>query len=317
MSTRRSSWWRWPGSISWRAGRRPIADAQRRVDAMVERLSAPAPSCRRSTSTPAVRRKSRTDRISRRPNSSRPSKSASNTSAPATSFKSSSASGWNWRSSPHPFEIYRTLRVVNPSPFMFYLRTPSVTLVGSSPEIMVRVVDGRVTVRPLAGTRPPRPNRGRRPAAGRRTVGRSEGTGRARDAGRSGPQRRRPRGPLSLGRSDRRHDDRTLQPRDAHHVERHRPVGRRAKTLSTPCGLLAGRHRLRRSEGAGHANHRRTRAAPPRAVCRSGRLFRLRRQHGHLHRPAHDRRARATRPTSKPAPASSPTASRRANIRKR
>jgi anthranilate synthase component 1 len=54
----------------------------------------------------------------------------------------------------HPFEIYRMLRVVNPSPFMFYVRTPSVTLVGSSPEVMVRVVDGHVTVRPLAGTRP-------------------------------------------------------------------------------------------------------------------------------------------------------------------
>jgi anthranilate synthase component I len=54
----------------------------------------------------------------------------------------------------HPFEIYRTLRVVNPSPFMFYVRTPSVTLVGSSPEVMVRVVDRQVTVRPLAGTRP-------------------------------------------------------------------------------------------------------------------------------------------------------------------
>ncbi|MEQ8846193.1 anthranilate synthase component I [Botrimarina sp.] len=53
-----------------------------------------------------------------------------------------------------PFELYRTLRVVNPSPFMFYVRTPSCTLVGSSPEIMVRVVDGQVTVRPLAGTRP-------------------------------------------------------------------------------------------------------------------------------------------------------------------
>ncbi len=52
-----------------------------------------------------------------------------------------------------PFEIYRTLRVVNPSPFMFFLRTPETTLVGSSPEIMCRVVDGRVTVRPLAGTR--------------------------------------------------------------------------------------------------------------------------------------------------------------------
>jgi len=53
----------------------------------------------------------------------------------------------------HPFDIYRSLRVVNPSPFMFYVRTPSVTLVGSSPEVMVRVVDGLVTVRPLAGTR--------------------------------------------------------------------------------------------------------------------------------------------------------------------
>jgi anthranilate/para-aminobenzoate synthase component I len=42
---------------------------------------------------------------------------------------------------------------VNPSPFMFYLRMPGTTLVGSSPEIMVRVVDGIATVRPLAGTR--------------------------------------------------------------------------------------------------------------------------------------------------------------------
>ncbi|MBL9165444.1 MAG: anthranilate synthase component I [Planctomycetaceae bacterium] len=53
-----------------------------------------------------------------------------------------------------PFELYRTLRVVNPSPFMFYLRMPGTTLVGSSPEIMVRVIDGLATVRPLAGTRP-------------------------------------------------------------------------------------------------------------------------------------------------------------------
>ncbi|MEZ6134756.1 MAG: anthranilate synthase component I [Pirellulaceae bacterium] len=53
-----------------------------------------------------------------------------------------------------PFEVYRTLRVVNPSPFMFFVRTPAVTLVGSSPEIMCRVMDGLTTVRPLAGTRP-------------------------------------------------------------------------------------------------------------------------------------------------------------------
>lgn len=53
-----------------------------------------------------------------------------------------------------PFDIYRALRVVNPSPFMFYLRCGPVTLIGSSPEIMARVENGVVTVRPLAGTRP-------------------------------------------------------------------------------------------------------------------------------------------------------------------
>lgn len=52
-----------------------------------------------------------------------------------------------------PFNIYRTLRVVNPSPFMFYLRSGAVTLVGSSPEILVRVEDDVITLRPLAGTR--------------------------------------------------------------------------------------------------------------------------------------------------------------------
>jgi anthranilate synthase component I len=52
-----------------------------------------------------------------------------------------------------PFEVYRSLRVINPSPFMFFLRTKHVTLVGASPEVMCRVMDGRVTVRPLAGTR--------------------------------------------------------------------------------------------------------------------------------------------------------------------
>ncbi len=53
-----------------------------------------------------------------------------------------------------PLDVYRSLRMVNPSPFMFILRTPEVDLVGSSPEIMVRVEDGETTIRPLAGTRP-------------------------------------------------------------------------------------------------------------------------------------------------------------------
>ena len=53
-----------------------------------------------------------------------------------------------------PFDIYRALRVVNPSPFMFFLQAGSVTLVGASPEIMCRVDEGIIVNRPLAGTRP-------------------------------------------------------------------------------------------------------------------------------------------------------------------
>jgi anthranilate synthase component 1 len=52
-----------------------------------------------------------------------------------------------------PFDIYRALRLVNPSPYMFLLNFPDVTLVGSSPEILCRVEQGEVTSRPLAGTR--------------------------------------------------------------------------------------------------------------------------------------------------------------------
>ena len=52
-----------------------------------------------------------------------------------------------------PFNIYRALRVLNPSPFLFYLTFDDFQLIGSSPEILVRVEDGEVTIRPLAGTR--------------------------------------------------------------------------------------------------------------------------------------------------------------------
>jgi len=56
-------------------------------------------------------------------------------------------------SSADPFDVYRALRIINPSPFMFYLKSPKCTLIGSSPEILCRVADGKVTSRPLAGTR--------------------------------------------------------------------------------------------------------------------------------------------------------------------
>jgi len=52
-----------------------------------------------------------------------------------------------------PYDLYRVLRQVNPSPYMYFVRQPGLTLVGASPEPMVRVTDGRVVSRPIAGTR--------------------------------------------------------------------------------------------------------------------------------------------------------------------
>ncbi len=53
-----------------------------------------------------------------------------------------------------PLALYRSLRRLNPSPFLFYLNFGEFAVVGSSPEILVRLRDGRVTIRPIAGTRP-------------------------------------------------------------------------------------------------------------------------------------------------------------------
>jgi len=58
---------------------------------------------------------------------------------------------------PHDFEgtdLYRAIRALNPSPYMYHLALDGVELVGSSPELLVRVADGKVVVRPIAGTRP-------------------------------------------------------------------------------------------------------------------------------------------------------------------
>jgi anthranilate synthase component 1 len=52
-----------------------------------------------------------------------------------------------------PFDLYRSLRQVNPSPYMYFLRHPELCVVGSSPEPMVQLLDGRVVSRPIAGTR--------------------------------------------------------------------------------------------------------------------------------------------------------------------
>lgn len=66
-----------------------------------------------------------------------------------------------------PFDVYRVLRQINPSPYMYFLRHPEMTLVGSSPEPMVQLLQGKVVSRPIAGTR----RRGRDEEHDRRMAG--------------------------------------------------------------------------------------------------------------------------------------------------
>ncbi|HLG16316.1 MAG TPA: anthranilate synthase component I [Blastocatellia bacterium] len=56
--------------------------------------------------------------------------------------------------SAHPFEVYRALRVVNPSPYMFFLKIDGQSVIGASPEMLVRATGRRLEYRPIAGTRP-------------------------------------------------------------------------------------------------------------------------------------------------------------------
>ena len=66
-----------------------------------------------------------------------------------------------------PFDVYRVLRQVNPSPYMYYVKQPELTIVGSSPEPMVQLLNGKVVSRPIAGTR----KRGRDDEHDRRLAG--------------------------------------------------------------------------------------------------------------------------------------------------
>jgi anthranilate synthase component 1 len=58
------------------------------------------------------------------------------------------------KSEADPFDIYRALRMINPSPYMYYLKLDDLLIIGSSPEIQVRMEDSEIEVRPIAGTRP-------------------------------------------------------------------------------------------------------------------------------------------------------------------
>lgn len=61
---------------------------------------------------------------------------------------------WTWKDAPSPMNVYRVLRQLNPSPYMYYLELDGETIVGTSPELLVQVNNGLIHTRPIAGSRP-------------------------------------------------------------------------------------------------------------------------------------------------------------------
>jgi len=133
------------------------AEAQSKIEGLIERLKTPlAPSARKATGT----------KVALSSNVKREDFEAS-----VTRGKEYVRSGdiiqvvlsqrFSGALTVDPFDIYRALRTLNPSPYMFFLRLDETLVVGASPEVMVRKEGDRVELRPIAGTRP----RGATPAA--------------------------------------------------------------------------------------------------------------------------------------------------------
>ena len=185
------------------------------------------------------------------------------------------------------FSLYRALRRTNPSPFLFHLDFGGFALVGSSPEILVRVRDGEVTIRPIAGTAP-------------RGATDAEDQALAEALLKDPKERAEHLMLLDLGRNDvgRVAEIGTVDVTARFFIERYSHVMHIVSNVAgTPrqearrgrCadGRLPGRHRLRRAEGAGDGDHRRIGEVEARRVRRLRRLFLRQRPDGHVHRVAH------------------------------
>ena len=117
---------------------------------------------------------------------------------------------------PPPFSLYRAIRRMDPSPFLYFFDFGAFSVVGSSPEILVRVRDGKVTIRPIAGTRARNVAGRTGQGIGERIAGRSQRTGRTFDAAGFGAQRCGARGEDGNGSSHGAQYGRVLQACDAY-----------------------------------------------------------------------------------------------------
>ncbi len=209
-----------------------------------------------------------------------------------------------------PFDYYRVLRQVNPSPYMYFVRLPELTIVGSSPEPMVKLEGDKVISRPIAGTR----RRGRTDEEDRRL---------------GAELREHPKEIaehvmlVDLARNDvgrvvefgtEQVDEMMTLEHYSHVMHLTSQVSGRLAEGHTPIDVLRG-HAARgngvgRAEGAGDGDHRRPRTHQARSLRRRGRLHRLLGEHRHRDRHSHagGRRCRAM-PRCRQVRASSSTAS--------
>ena len=206
-----------------------------------------------------------------------------------------------------PFTVYRALRHVNPSPYMFFVRMGDRCIVGSSPEMLVRVEGRNAVTHPIAGTRP----RGKTDEEDQRLADELKRNEKERaehvmlvdlgrnDLGRGLRLRQRARADL--------HGARALLARHAPGVGGRREAGRRSRPARRAGRVFPGRHRVGRAESARDADHQRAsrprRAAStpaPSAISTSPAI-------STSASPSAPSCSNAVRPRSRPAPASSPT----------
>ena len=180
-----------------------------------------------------------------------------------------------------PFALYRALRRINPSPYLYFLDFGDFAIAGSSPEILVKVSGGTVTIRPIAGTRP----RGATP---------HEDNALEAELLADPKERAEHLMLLDLGRNDvgRVAEIGTVKVTDQFFIERYSHVMHIVSNVEGKLaakhdcdrragGGLSGRHGVGRAQGAGDGDHRRAGEGEARPLCRRGRLFLRRRRHGH------------------------------------
>ena len=188
-----------------------------------------------------------------------------------------------------PLSLYRSLRRINPSPFLIFFDYGDFSIVGSSPEILVRLRDNIVTIRPLAGTI----RRGATPEEDKQLADKLLADPKEHaehlmllDLARNDVGRVAKIGSVQ-GRRAVHH--REVQPPPAHQQPCRGHARGRAGRDRRAEGGLPRRHAVGRAQGARHGDHRRGRAGAPRHLCRLRRLLRRQRLDGHLHPAAHRR----------------------------